>query len=146
MKQGYLFDTHYRVAIVAAPIFCLLYIWVFDHKADDIYWLIKDIRSLLFLVFLYPIVEEVIFRGFIQEYITNKLKNQSIFLGLSIANLLTSLLFVSIHFIHHPPIWATLVLFPSLIFGYFKDKYIHIAPSIVLHMFYNLCFFSLISN
>ena len=134
----------YGAALLAAPIFCLFYIEIFQHKADDIYWLFSDGKSLFFLIFLYPVIEELTFRGVIQEYINQKTKQWKLFLGISIANLLTSILFVLMHFVHHDPIWAILTFFPSLVFGYFKERYDHIAPSILLHMFYNLCYFSFI--
>ena len=145
-KERLSLDMQYGAALLAAPIFCLFYIEIFQHKADDIYWLLSDGKSLLFLIFFYPIIEELTFRGVIQEYINQKTKQWKLFLGISIANLLTSILFVLMHFVHHDPIWAILTFFPSLVFGYFKEKYILIAPSIVLHMFYNLCYFSFIGN
>jgi len=145
-KERLSLDIQYGAALLAAPVFCLLYIEIFQHKADDIYWLLSDWKSLFFLIFLYPIVEELFFRGMVQEYLYSKTNRQKLFLGLSVANLLTSLLFVLIHFVHHEPIWAILTFFPSLIFGYFKELYNQITPSIVLHMFYNLCYFSFIGN
>ena len=145
-KERLPLHIQYGAAVIAAPIFCLLYIEIFHHKAADIYWLLNDGKSLFFLIFLYPIVEELAFRGVIQEYIATKTKQYPSFFHLSIANLLTSILFVIIHFVHHEPIWAILTFFPSLVFGYFKERYSHIASSIVLHMFYNLCYFSFIGN
>jgi membrane protease YdiL (CAAX protease family) len=146
LKERLSLNIQYGAALLAAPIFCLFYIEIFQHKADDIYWLLSDGKSLFFLIFLYPIIEELTFRGVIQEYINQKTKQWKLFFGLSIANLLTSILFVLMHFVHHEPIWAILTFFPSLVFGYFKEKYVWIAPSIILHMFYNLCYFSFIGN
>ncbi len=134
----------YGAAIIAAPIFCLLYMEIFQHEVDDIYWLLRDGKSLFFLIFLYPVIEELVFRGMIQEYIAQKTTQRQLFLRLSLANLLTSILFVLMHFVHHAPIWAMLTIFPSLVFGYFKERYGHVASSIVLHIFYNLCYFSFI--
>ncbi|RRS30263.1 MAG: hypothetical protein P794_07850 [Epsilonproteobacteria bacterium (ex Lamellibrachia satsuma)] len=105
-----------------------------------------DLKSLFFLILLYPVIEELTFRGIIQEYISQKTKQQILFFNLSIANLLTSILFVFMHFVHHEIIWAILTFFPSLVFGYFKEKYSKITPSIILHIFYNLCYFSFIGN
>ena len=143
-KERLLLNIQYGAALLAAPIFCLFYSEFFHHKTDDIYWLFSDGKSLFFLIFLYPVVEELLFRGIIQEYIALKTEQRSFFSGLSLANLLTSLLFVLMHFVHHEPVWAILTFFPSLVFGYFKEKYTRIVPGIVLHMFYNLCYFSLI--
>jgi len=145
-KEKLSLHIQYGAAVIAAPVFCLLYSEIFQHKADDIYWLLSDGKSLFFLIFLYPLIEELAFRGVIQEYIDQNTKQRRLFLSLSIANLLTSILFALMHFVHHEPIWAILTFFPSLVFGYFKERYAQIAPSIVLHMFYNLCYFSLIGN
>jgi hypothetical protein len=98
-----------------------------------------ETRSLFFLIVFYPVIEELAFRGVIQEYIATKTKEYPTYLYFSLANIITSLLFVAIHFVHHTPLWAMLVFIPSLIFGYFKEQYNHIGPSIFLHMFYNVC-------
>ena len=138
--------VQYGVALLAAPVFSLLYVVLFQQKTEDPYWLLDDPESFFFLVFLYPVVEELAFRGVIQEYIAKKTVYQNLFLHLSVANLLTSLLFVLMHFVHHEPIWALMVFFPSLLFGYFKERFKIVTPSIILHMFYNLTFFSFAGN
>lgn len=98
-----------------------------------------DVRSLFFLILFYPIAEEFAFRGVIQEYLASKTKKYPSLLGLTVANVVTSLLFVVMHFVHHTPLWASLVFIPSLVFGYFKEQYQHIGASIFLHIFYNIC-------
>ena len=138
--------VQYGAALLAAPLFCLIYVGIFQQGTEDMYWLLNDGRSFFFLVFFYPLIEELAFRGLIQEYITKKTGQRSFFLSLSVPNLLTSILFVLMHFIHHEPVWALLVIFPSFVFGYFKEKFDRIVPSIILHMFYNLSFFSFIGN
>jgi len=145
-KEKVSFFIQYGVALLAAPVFCLLYSNIFGNKIENIYWFLTDIESLFFLIFFYPMIEELTFRGLIQEYLEKKTKQWSSFLSLSVANLLTSFLFVLIHFVYHEPLWAVLVFFPSLLFGYFKEKFKSIVPSILLHMFYNLIFFSFIGN
>jgi len=127
------------VAIVAAPLFVLLYNSIFQHQAFDVNLLDSDIKSLFFLIVFYPVVEEFAFRGVIQEYIATKTKQYPSLFYFTIANIVTSLLFVAMHFVHHTPMWAMLVFVPSLIFGYFKEQYRHIGASIFLHMLYNAC-------
>jgi len=129
----------YGAAILAAPFFVLLYNFLFQQKFFDLQLISFDIRSLVFLILLYPIVEELAFRGVIQEFIASKTKQFRSFFYFTIANIVTSLLFVAMHFVHHTPLWATLVFIPSLVFGYFKEQYGHIGASIFLHMFYNAC-------
>ena len=89
---------------------------------------------------LYPVVEEIIFRGLVQEFIHDHLSHKS--LGpLTLANLLTSLLFTGLHFFFHAPLWAALVFFPSLVFGFFKDRTQRLLAPIILHVFYNAGYF-----
>ena len=144
MSKRKILDLQYAVALLFAPVFCFLYIKIYQEQNNDIFWLFSDLNSLFFLVFLYPMIEELIFRGLVQEYIEKKISKNTILKALSWANIFTSLLFVLMHFIYHSPIWAMLVFFPSLVFGYFKERYGHIIPSILLHSFYNLWYFSFI--
>jgi membrane protease YdiL (CAAX protease family) len=129
----------YGAAVLAAPLFVLLYNTLFQQQLFDHKLVSFDIKSLFFLIVFYPVIEELAFRGVIQEFIASKTKQNPYFFFLSVANILTSVLFVLMHFVHHVPLWALLVFVPSLIFGYFKDQYKHILPSIFLHMFYNIC-------
>lgn len=133
--------THiqFGAAILAAPLFVLLYHFIFQQLPIDTANLFSDVKHLFFLILFYPVVEELAFRGVIQEYIASKTKQIPAFFHLSVANVVTSVLFVLMHFVHHTPLWAILVFVPSLIFGYFKEQYGHVAPSIFLHMFYNAC-------
>lgn len=103
--------------------------------------------SLLFLIFIFPVLEEIVFRGLIQESIQKLLVHKQfkiIFLWrISHANLLASMCFTLSHFWSQPALWAAATLIPSLLFGYFKDKYQSLYPSIMLHIFYNLGFYLL---
>jgi len=130
----------YGVALLAAPLFVLAYNLLFQNQLINEHPLKNyTIEALLLLVLFYPIAEEIIFRGMLQEYILLKSKKQMIFMSISTANLLTSILFVVLHVIYHEVYWALLVFIPSLIFGYFKDRFQSIIPSIILHSFYNVC-------
>ncbi len=101
--------------------------------------------KLVYLVILFPILEEIVFRGLIQNAIqqlllTNQL--HSILISrISYANVITSLLFSAGHLWSHSVLWAMATFIPSLIFGYFKDQYQSLQPSIWLHIFYNSGFY-----
>jgi hypothetical protein len=41
------------------------------------------------------------------------------------------------HLWSHPAGWAAAVIVPSLVFGYVRDRYQSVYPSIVLHLYYN---------
>ena len=52
----------------------------------------------------------------------------------------------SLHLWSHSPIWATLVFFPSLVFGYLRDQFDSTVPSIVMHIWYNGGYFFFIDS
>jgi membrane protease YdiL (CAAX protease family) len=96
-------------------------------------------------VVVYPLLEEIVFRGLVQELVHEYISAQS--LGpLSVANLLTSLLFTGMHFLYHAPLWAALVFLPSLVFGFFKDRTGKLAAPVMLHGFYNAGFLLLFTT
>ena len=96
-----------------------------------------------FLVLLQPVAEELLFRGILQGQWIQTQWGKSSWLGFSAANAMTSLLFVLGHFISHPPLWAIAVFFPSILFGYFRDRHHSLYPSLFLHIFYNAGYFFL---
>jgi len=84
-----------------------------------------------------PVLEELLFRGLLQGQLQQYFRSAGTIIGLSRANWITSLAFTGIHFVHHSPLWAAGVLFPSLVFGYFRDRENSVLPPIVLHAIYN---------
>jgi membrane protease YdiL (CAAX protease family) len=98
-------------------------------------------RSIALIVFMtviwHPVLEEILFRGVVQGSLINISFGRKKFIGLTRANWITSLLFVLAHLWYQPALWAILIIFPSLIYGFFRDRYSSIYPGIVLHAFYN---------
>ena len=90
---------------------------------------------------LQPIMEELIFRGILQGELLRKVWGQRRIIGFSLANWLTSLAFIALHFIAHPPLWALAVLVPSLLFGYFRERHHSLYPPLCLHIYYNTGYF-----
>ena len=103
------------------------------------------IPSLAFLlaVVWQPIVEELLFRGCLQGLLSIRKWGQRCLVGLSIANLLTSLMFTGAHLATHSLLWAALTLFPSLLFGVLRDRSGSVFPPISLHIIYNAGYFML---
>lgn len=136
-------DPLFRVAI-AAGLVCWVGLFFILHPSIQWNWPLLTPLVFLLPVLVYPVLEEIVFRGLIQEFVHDYLSKAS--LGpVSHANLLTSLLFTGVHFFYHPPLWAALVFFPSLVFGFFKDRTQGLMAPIILHVFYNagfLWFFS----
>lgn len=105
--------------------------------------LLHSPEIILFPILLYPVLEEIVFRGLIQGQLILREPWRQQLWGISGANVLTSVMFSALHFVHQAPLMAALVFFPSLVFGYFRDRYQRLLPSICLHIFYNAGFLSL---
>ena len=131
------------IAIAAGPV---CWLGLFFLLQPSIQWGWPLLTPLVFILpaLVYPVLEEIVFRGLIQELVHDYLSKAT--LGpVSVANLLTSLLFTGMHFVNHPPLWAALVFVPSLVFGFFKDRTHGLTAPIVLHVFYNAGFLWLFS-
>ncbi|SFM14423.1 hypothetical protein SAMN04487963_1369 [Marinobacter zhejiangensis] len=123
---------------VCALLFTLLMAAPVRFEVDVAQW-----RLWLWLVVIYPVVEEYLFRGRLQTWLMDTAWGQKAVAGLSLANVVTSLLFSGLHFFSHPPLWALMVLFPSLLFGWFRDRHQSVRPAFVLHAWYNFVYFSI---
>ncbi len=135
-------DWQWYTALLLAPLFWAgyaLFIQPLEFKN-----ILEPLTFFLFSIFLYPIVEEVVFRGGLQGYLRRYLTLKITFCQFSFANILTSCVFSLFHLINQDPFWALLTFFPSLIFGYFRDRHHRVLPCIILHSVYNLVFFSLV--
>lgn len=132
-------DRQFIAALLAGPIFWTLWWWIDSPRFDPTWPLHTPFRFLL-PALIYPLLEELAFRGLLQEWLYRKPWGQVRFGPISAANWLTTALFVLAHLVHQPPAWAAAVVFPSLVFGYFRDRYQSIRPAIALHVFYNTGF------
>lgn len=143
-KSKWWLDPHFLIAVLAAGIFWagLYFMTVPD---PDWFWPFQAPAAFLYPALIYPLVEEMVFRGIIQEWLHQKIP-ASLFAGISSANVITSLLFTALHFINHSPLWAAAVFIPSLIFGYFKDRTGGLGAPIALHVFYNSGYFLLFTH
>lgn len=137
-------DPLFYASIVAGPAYWLaLYLIVQPQPEFD--WPLHAPLAFLYPALLYPVVEELVFRGLLQDLAHRHLKTWQIG-PLTHANLLTSLVFTALHFIAHPPLWAAAVFLPSLLFGFFKDRSGNLAAPIFLHVFYNSGYFWLFTR
>ncbi|MDH5229183.1 MAG: JDVT-CTERM system glutamic-type intramembrane protease [Gammaproteobacteria bacterium] len=100
--------------------------------------------NLVLLVGVYPLLEEYVFRGLFQTYCLKKLQG-SINPWLSFANLITSVVFACSHLLVNFTLLSVLTFFPSLIYGYYREKYNTIAPCVGLHVSFN-CTYLLLSH
>jgi membrane protease YdiL (CAAX protease family) len=135
IQSRWLRDPHFYVALFAGPAVWAL-LWLFARGPG-----LSVTPLLVFnMVLLYPLLEELAFRGFVQGWLSEQAWFQSQWFGFSRANLTTSVLFAMAHLINQPPLWAASVFFPSLVFGYFKDRHQTVVTPFLLHAWYNAGF------
>lgn len=133
-------DPMFYSALLAAPGLWGLW-WLWRPTALDLAWPLRAPQPFLLLAIVYPVLEEIVFRGGLQPLLLRNRRLAQQRWGLSGANLVTSLIFAAFHLVAHAPLWAAAVLLPSLVFGYFRDRYHSLAAPIVLHVFYNAGYF-----
>ncbi len=132
-------------AIIAAPAFWI-FAYIYWQPQFDPVWPLSDPRRFLFLVLLVPVIEELCFRGVIQAYLFRKTAQRYLYRQLSLANLLTSFLFVVLHLIQHSLAWSAAVLVPSLFLGWLRDRTGLTWPSVLMHIYFNFGLFYLLGN
>ena len=132
-------DHLFHIALVAGPIFWLFW---FLHLGIDLN--LKWPRNRLFTFFLlttiYPVLEEIVFRGALQGWLRRWEKLSRNWKELTLSNVFTSLIFSIFHLFYNSLGVSISVFIPSLIFGIFRDRYKQVLPSIFLHIFYNVGF------
>jgi len=129
-------DAQFYLALLAGLI-VLIVIYLFFPIRSDI--LTTGQWGLLISLILWqPFGEELLFRGIVQGQLYKLPWGQRSWLYISTANLLTSFAFVALHLVYHPTVWAVAIFFPSLVFGYFRERHQSLYPAIVLHSLYNL--------
>ena len=86
---------------------------------------------------IFPVLEEIVFRGLIQDYISIKLSTWDEYLGITSANWVTTLLFCLAHLVTRSFIVALLVIVPSLVLGSLRDKGFSIKALAAIHVYWN---------
>lgn len=81
------------------------------------------------------LAEEFFFRGGVQGVLRTRLHRQ--WRAISLANIISSLLFCLAHLISHSPGWALAVFFPSVVFGILWDRNESIFLCAGVHFWYN---------
>ena len=114
-------------------------VWIYFSDMKDINYL--SANEILMLLILFPITEELFFRGITQPIIHKKFSKT--WHSISAANVLTSLLFSFSHLFNHNPFWALSTFLPSMIFGWSKDRYNTLLAPLMLHCYYNAGWFYL---
>jgi hypothetical protein len=130
------FDWFLGVAILAAPLYWSV-LALFINSPPASIKLSTDPKRLILLVIVYPILEEIVFRGALQGWLRRKSWGLRHRFGVTNANILTSIVFAAFHLIRRPNIWSAGVILPGLVFGFFRDRYGNLYAPMALHIFYN---------
>jgi len=130
-----LYDLHFIFALLIGPVVWGA-LWILASGSG----VSLSLMLLFRVVLLYPLLEELAFRGFLQGWLLEYSFFRRKWLGISTANLLTSIIFAVAHLISQPLLWAASVFFPSLVFGYFRDRHQSIVTACLLHSWYNAGF------
>lgn len=129
-------DRALGAAVLAAPLFWLI-VYISTKPGLDLAWPGRAPVRFLSLTLAYPVLEELAFRGFLQGWLADSAWGRRRWQGLSAANAATSAVFALAHLFAHPWQWAAAAFFPSLVFGFFRDRDGRLTVPIVLHVFYN---------
>ena len=136
-------DGQFYLALLAGLI-VLVVIYLFIPITSNV--LRTGQWGLLLSLFLWqPFGEELLFRGIVQGQLAQTSWGQYSWFKISTANLLTSLVFVALHLVYHPTLWAAAIFFPSLVFGYFRERHQNLYPAFALHSLYNLGYLAVAS-
>lgn len=111
-----------------------LWLWFPPHYAQGIW---ESPAGLLGFLFWQPVLEELLFRGMLQGQFLRLAWGHQHWRGITVANVLTSVLFVLLHLLHHAPLWAVAVFMPSLIFGKLRELHASVLPALLMHSTYN---------
>lgn len=142
IAEPFLRDVLFWVAFVAGPLICAFAAWYYTYTvAFDVARPLHASDRFFILVVAYPLMEEVIFRGALQGWLLDFAWARRRIVFISLANIITSLVFTGLHGFSHPAVMAALVFFPSIVFGFFRDRTGSIAAPVILHSSYNLAYF-----
>jgi len=129
-------DSLFWAALAAAPV-CWIFMFLLGvpRRESPV-----SLQAIGYFVVAYPILEEIVFRGGIQPALTSRKTLAQSFAGISIANVIASILFAGAHLLSHSLFWSSLVFIPSLVFGWARDRHNTVMSPIILHMTYNAGF------
>lgn len=130
---------YWPLVLLVIPIICILsLVQSYDVSVGQIFYSPFDF---FYLIVILPCIEEFAFRGWIQGLLLKRSLGRKKIILISYANIATSMLFALAHLFHQSIYWSFLVFFPSLAFGFLREKFRSIRPSIELHILYNFVYF-----
>jgi membrane protease YdiL (CAAX protease family) len=133
-------DPAFAAALLAAPV-AWVALMVLGHPTAEAGWVLTSPGRWVVLGVVYPVLEEIVFRGGLQRWMKQHRFGNRRLAGLSTANWVASACFAAAHLYQHSIIWSAAVLVPSLLMGWLFDRHGRLTGPVLLHAFYNLGFF-----
>jgi membrane protease YdiL (CAAX protease family) len=133
-------DAHLGAAFVAAPAFWAG-LWWWNSPPLDLLWILREPLGFAIPALIYPILEEIVFRGGLQTVLLRYSRGSKRWGGFTVANIITSAVFSALHLLSHAPLWSAAAFLPSVVFGYFRDRHSSLISPMALHVFYNAGYF-----
>ena len=125
------------LSVIAGPI-----VWavpfMFGGQLPQTFSVISFIKLHVWALFVYPVLEEIVFRGWIQGALKRKWRfvwHPPIY---STANLVTSVLFATLHIFTRSFTVGLMVFLPSLLLGMMRDAKLPLVGLIFIHIYWNL--------
>ena len=135
----FLRDGGFWAVLLAGPASWLILFFIgLPLRTNAISW-----NIVIMAIVVYPVLEEIVFRGAVQGYLLSHPALTRSMVGISLACVLTSVLFAAAHLLRQPPLWAALVFLPSLVFGWARERHDSLVSPTLLHMSYNAGFVGL---
>jgi membrane protease YdiL (CAAX protease family) len=134
-------DPQFALAAAAGPVVWFAFALALAVRPDPAWTFFADPAGFFGFAVAWPIAEEGLFRGIVQPALTRARGGAREAWGVTTANAATSVLFAVAHLFAHAPAWAVATVVPSLVFGYFRDRYDSVVPGAALHVFYNAGWF-----
>lgn len=132
-------DPHLLAALLAAiPVWLALGLWAAPWMRSP-----EGLWAWVSFVLLMPLLEELVLRGLLQGQLLRawQAHGEPRRIGpISWANGLTTLVFVAMHGLVQPPLWALAVAVPSMVLGHLRERLHSVWPAIGVHAVYNLGF------
>jgi len=129
-------DPQFGFALLLGPLFWLALTTFQNGAPVSAARMLGNGPAWIVLMLVYPVLEEVVFRGAVQGFFGRRFGGRR-GAPLTRANLVTSILFATSHIAWLGDPAAGAVFFPSLVFGYFRERHATLASPILLHVFYN---------
>lgn len=143
-------SSRYAHNLILGAIVGVLFLWIIIYlslgRMPNLSWLKNEWEIFFVLCVISPILEEYVFRGIIYEAIGRRYCGSwpsNKFVSISIANSITTLLFVFAHIIARGPVAGALVIMPSIYLGLVRDRYGSIRICMAIHALWNISWFSL---